>query len=210
MNTKSHTKHWNKIYETKELSEVGWYQKVPETSLNFISNLNLPKTASIIDIGGGDSYLAPALLELSYTDITVLDISEKAIDRAKKRQGDKAELMNWIVSNITEFNATRKYDCWHDRAAFHFLTDKVDVENYVKIAAHSIPVTGVLIIGTFSLNGPKKCSGLPIKQYSVETLNKTFSKYFKLRLHKTVVHQTPSGSQQEFTFCSFIRNNFFV
>ena len=195
--------HWEHVYDTKESHEMGWYQKVPQTSLDFIRELRLSKDAAIIDIGGGDSYLAPTLLELGYTDITVLDLSANAIERAKKRLGKKAGLINWIVSDITEFEPTRKYDCWHDRAAFHFLIDETDIEKYVSIASEAINSNGNLIVGTFSLDGPKKCSGLPIRQYAKESLNSVFKENFKLQNTCSSIHITPTENTQKFTFCTF-------
>lgn len=205
MSEKSRIEHWDEIYNTKELQKVGWYQKVPGTSLQLITELNLPKDASIIDIGGGDSFLAPTLLDLGYTDITVLDLSAKAIERAKERLGQKANKINWLVSDITEFIPTRKYDCWHDRAAFHFLIKDEDIEKYEKIATKAINANGNLIIGTFSLEGPKKCSDLPITQYSKESLSKIFSKNFELKSNLSPVHTTPGGGKQQFIFCGFKR-----
>jgi trans-aconitate methyltransferase len=117
-------KHWENIYQTKQLSEVSWFQPTPETSLDFFNQFNVPTTAKIIDIGGGDSFLVDNLLDLGYEDITVLDISEAAIDRAKKRLGVQASNVKWIVTDVTKFKPTEKYDFWHDRAAFHFLTDE--------------------------------------------------------------------------------------
>jgi len=172
--------HWETIYDTKALNEVSWYQPLPKTSLDFIESNALTKDAAIIDIGGGDSFLADHLLELGYTNITVLDISEKAINRAKKRLGDKAENVKWIVSDITLFNPTEKYAVWHDRAVFHFLTDTSDIEKYKQIAASAIADNGKMLIGTFSESGPKKCSGIEIKQYSANLLQETFKTDFKV------------------------------
>ena len=161
-------KHWENVYETKNPEQVSWTQEIPKTSLNLIHSFGLDKKAKIIDIGGGDSKLVDFLLEEGYENITVLDISEKAIEKAQLRLGSKADKVNWIVSDITQFNPTTQYDIWHDRAAFHFLTTEVDINKYVKTIEKS--VSKHLIVGTFSENGPQKCSGLEIKQYSQETL----------------------------------------
>jgi len=198
--------HWENIYSTKELHEVGWYQRVPVTSLEMIKDLNLPKSANIIDIGGGDSFLAPILLSEGYTNITVLDLSAKAIERAKHRLGDDATKIEWIVSDILAFKPNKKYDCWHDRAAFHFLTKKDEIEKYVSISAETIKSNGQMIIGTFSLLGPKECSNLPIKQYSKELLKELFKNNFDLKEFHNPIHTTPSGFKQHFTFCGFERN----
>ena len=116
---KSRKEHWENIYGTKELKDVSWFQPLPETSLNFLKEFNVPKNAAIIDVGGGDSLLVDHLLAEGYTDISVLDISEKALERAKSRLGEKASHIKWIVSDASEFKPERKYDFWHDRAAFH-------------------------------------------------------------------------------------------
>lgn len=199
--------HWENIYSTKELHEVGWYQRVPTTSLEMIKKLNLPKSASIIDIGGGDSHLAPILISEGYTNITVLDLSSKAIERAKLRLGDDASKIEWIVSDILDFKPNKKYDCWHDRAAFHFLTKKDEIEKYVSISADAVNTNGSIIIGTFSEKGPTKCSGLNISQYSTDLLNETFNPHFKLKESLNPEHTTPSGFKQHFTFCRFERNS---
>ncbi|WP_310991074.1 class I SAM-dependent methyltransferase [Aequorivita marina] len=196
-------KHWENIYQTKELTEVSWFQPTPETSLGFIQETGVLKNDKIIDIGGGDSFLVDHLLDLGYQDISVLDISEAAIDRAKKRLGERAKLVKWLVSDITNFCPTEKYDCWHDRAAFHFLTDKKEVSKYVQIAKDNITQNGSLIIGTFSDNGPKKCSGIPIQQYTRKELEKLFSNSFQKIACKTIDHKTPFDTIQNFVFCSF-------
>ncbi len=196
-------KHWENIYQTKELKEVSWFQPIPETSLDFFKEFNVPTTAKIIDIGGGDSFLVDHLLDLGYQDITVLDISATAIDRAKQRLGEKAKNVKWIVSDVTTFKPTEKYDFWHDRAAFHFLTDEQEISNYLEIAEKNINSTGVLVIGTFSEQGPKKCSGIEIKQYSETTMTDRLKKFFEKIKCITVDHKTPFDTIQNFVFCSF-------
>ena len=198
-------KHWEKIYQTKNFEEVSWYQKTPTTSLDIVDQIHLPKSAKIIDIGGGDSYLVDNLLDRGYKDITVLDISEQAVIRAKKRLGEKAEKVKWIIADATDFTATEKYDFWHDRAAFHFLTDENDISNYVTTVSKGVKPEGFLVIGTFSDNGPEKCSGLTVKQYSESSMNDRLKSFFKKIKCFTVDHRTPSGSIQNFLFCSFRR-----
>lgn len=158
--------HWNKIYRTKGEDEVSWFQQYPKTSIAFLENLQSPLTANIIDIGGGDSYFVDALIEKGFKNIWVLDISAAAIKKAKKRLGKKADKIHWIVSDVTEFIPPVQFDFWHDRAAFHFLTTERKVYQYASIAEDAIKRNGYLILGTFSENGPEKCSGLQIKQYS--------------------------------------------
>lgn len=195
--------HWENIYETKLLEEVSWYQPVPHTSLGFIKEKNLPTDAAIIDIGGGDSFLVDNLLKWGYTNITVLDISEKAIHRAKERLGKKAENVKWIISDVTEFTPAQKYDLWHDRAAFHFLTNHEDISKYAETAAKYIKPNGFLFIGTFSENGPKKCSGIKIEQYSEDSLPKVFKDSFQLEKSFTFDHKTPFDTIQNFVFGEF-------
>jgi SAM-dependent methyltransferase len=197
-------KHWEKVYETKQPNEVSWTQEIPKTSLDFIHSFNCPKTAKIIDIGGGDSKLVDCLIAEGYQNVTVLDISEKALERAKERLGEKAEQVTWIASDIENFEPKEKYDIWHDRAAFHFLTTKEQITKYLSIAKKAI--TGFLTIGTFSENGPKKCSGLDIKQYSENDLQSVLKDGFEKIKCITENHITPFNTTQNFLFCSFKHN----
>ncbi len=198
-------KHWENIYQTKALNEVSWYQPNPSTSIDLIEQPEIDKQAKIIDIGGGDSFLVDKLLEKGYTNITVLDISEAAITRAKKRLGNDAEKVKWIVSDVSKFDPIEKYDVWHDRAAFHFLTSSEDIGQYVQTVNKSIIKGGKLIIGTFSESGPKKCSGIEIKQYSESTLTQLMKNGFQKEECFSVDHTTPSGNTQNFLFCKFIK-----
>ncbi|HYQ56254.1 MAG TPA: class I SAM-dependent methyltransferase [Draconibacterium sp.] len=196
-------KHWENLYQTKEPNDVSWYQPTPETSLDFFKQFKVPITAKIIDIGGGDSFLVDNLLDQGYHDISVLDISEAAIERAKKRLGEKAKYVKWIIADAATFNPTEKYDFWHDRAAFHFLTDEQEISSYLKTAQENINPTGILVIGTFSKHGPKKCSGIEIKQYSENTMTDRLKMFFEKIKCITVDHKTPFNTIQNFIFCSF-------
>ncbi len=199
--------YWESIYDHKKLTEVGWYQANPALSLEFIKKSGLPKEAKIIDIGAGDSLLADNLIELGFTNLTVLDISPKAIERAKLRLGKKAEMVKWICADITDFEPEEKYDFWHDRACFHFLTDKKEIETYRRIVSMGLNVHGVFVLGTFSKTGPKKCSGLEIHQYDENELKLLFSDQFDTIECVESVHHTPSMSSQNYVFCSFKRNS---
>jgi ubiquinone/menaquinone biosynthesis C-methylase UbiE len=199
--------HWEKIYETKEESDFSWFQAYPKTSIEFIHLFNLPKDAKIIDIGGGDSHLVDALIELGYTHIYVLDISAKAIERAKARLGNKAELVEWIVSDITAYQSDVVFDFWHDRAAFHFLTTETQIIRYLSIVNTAIKSEGFLVLGTFSENGPTKCSGLEIKQYTEASMSALFQKDFKRIKCVEENHTTPFNTMQNFVFCSFQKRN---
>ena len=196
-------KHWENIYQTTELKEESWFQPIPETSLNFFKEYKVPTTAKVIDIGGGDSFLVDHLLDLGYQDISVLDISPAAIEKAKERLGDKAKNVKWIVADAANFKPAEKYDFWHDRAAFHFLTDEQEISNYLETAEQNLSSTGVLVIGTFSEQGPAKCSGLEIKQYSESTMTDRLKKFFEKIKCITVDHKTPFDTIQNFVFCSF-------
>lgn len=195
--------HWETIYSNKTPEQVSWTQKTPQPSLELIENCDLNKDAKIIDIGGGDSLLVDHLLKLGYTDITVLDISKEAIGRAKKRLGTLQNRVQWIVSNIIDFQPTESYDCWHDRASFHFLTDESDINQYISIVNNHIAADGYLIVGTFSEDGPKKCSGIPITQYTEESLSERFASQFKKEQCLRHDHQTPFDTIQNFVFCKF-------
>lgn len=203
METTLKKEHWEKIYCTKQENEVSWFQQYPKTSMDFVELFNLKKDSAIIDIGGGDSHFVDALLKEGFTNVTVLDISANAIERAKVRLGENAQKVKWIVADVTEFIPTEKYDFWHDRAAFHFLINENDADHYVEIANKAINNNGILILGTFSVNGPKKCSGLDIKQYSEESMSAKFERYFRRVKCITEDHQTPFNTIQNFLFCSF-------
>ncbi|MDY7396054.1 class I SAM-dependent methyltransferase [Aureibaculum sp. 2210JD6-5] len=203
MNSFNRKKHWETIYQTKNIDEVSWYQPKPETSLLFFEKYQIDKNANIIDIGGGDSFLVDNLLELGYQNITILDISEKAIEKVKNRLGNKANLVEWIVKDISSFYPAEKYEVWHDRAAFHFLTSENDISHYATIANKNIIKNGLLILGTFSEKGPEKCSGIEIRQYSEQELSNQFKTSFKNLECFAIDHQTPFDTTQNFVFCTF-------
>ena len=203
METENQKEHWENIYEMKEEKAFSWFQEYPKTSIEFLSLFNLSKAATIIDIGGGDSHFVDALIELGFENIYVLDISGNAIERAKERLGKSADKINWIVSDITEFETSATFDFWHDRAAFHFLTTEDKIEKYVHLAEQSISPNGYLILGTFTENGPEKCSGLEIKQYSEASMSNRFEKSFERIKCIEETHTTPFNTQQNFLFCSF-------
>jgi 2-polyprenyl-3-methyl-5-hydroxy-6-metoxy-1,4-benzoquinol methylase len=200
--------HWQNVYQTRSLTDVSWFQQVPRQSLEFIEKFNLSKDAAIIDIGGGDSLLADNLLQLGYTNITVLDISAAAIAKAKQRLGDNAAKVKWIVSDILDFRPAQQYDCWHDRATFHFLTAQADIDQYVKIANAAVNTAGKIVVATFNTEGPLQCSGLPVKQYNESTLSKTMQHWFKKIRCITTDHITPFNTVQHFIFCSFQKLHF--
>ncbi len=197
-NTKS---HWEGIYKKKMPNEVSWTEERPQTSIDFLNSFNLPHESSIIDIGGGESKFVDFLLLKGYKNITVLDISKNAIEKAKKRIGKESDKVNWIVCDIKNFKPMKKYDFWHDRAVFHFLTSNQNIANYAKMVSN---YARNFVIGTFSTDGPTKCSGLEISQYDEISITKTFeTSNFKKVESKRVDHKTPFGTIQNFIFCSF-------
>lgn len=198
--------HWEKIFESRPDSEMSWFQPYPKTSIEFLNLFNLPPTANIIDIGAGDSHLVDVLLEKGYQNIWVLDISAKAIERTKERLGEQAKKIHWINADVTECEfGDLQFDLWHDRAAFHFLTNEEKIYKYVAAAEDSIKKGGYLVLGTFSEQGPKKCSGLEVKQYSETSMSARFEVGFERIKCIHEDHVTPSNTIQNFLFCSFRR-----
>lgn len=194
--------YWDKIYSLRPTEEMGWHQDIPEISLSFVRSTGLPNNISIIDIGAGESSLAGHLIEFADSRLTILDVSEKAVQRSRDRLKDHASKIRWIRTDILEFVPDHQYDLWHDRACFHFLTTDEEVSKYVEITQKAVAPGGYLIVGTFSLQGPMKCSGLPIRRYDHQLLRKTFSG-FKLETFQYLDHITPAGKLQNYIFCLF-------
>ena len=194
-------KHWENVFQTKSPHEVSWTEDYPKRSIELIQSFNLDKSASIIDIGGGDSLLVDALIELGFTDLSVLDISGRALERAQKRLGDRAKFIHWVESDILDFNPTKNYTLWHDRASFHFLTVSRDIQKYTEIVTQSNAKH--LVLGTFSTSGPKRCSGLLITQYDCKKLKNCFSNSYNQIGCIEIEHVTPFNSKQDFIFSRF-------
>lgn len=195
--------HWDNVYSEKAPTEVSWYEPMPEVSLEIIRNCELSKDSAIIDIGGGDSFLAEFLVAQGYTDVTVVDISSKAVERAKERMCEKADEVTWIIADASAFNPERQYDLWHDRATFHFLIEDRQKENYLRTLKQSVKPGGFVVMSTFSEKGPATCSGLDINRYSIGDMNKLFEDEFNMISGKNKDHETPSGGKQNFTYCCF-------
>jgi 2-polyprenyl-3-methyl-5-hydroxy-6-metoxy-1,4-benzoquinol methylase len=195
--------HWENVFATKAETEVSWFQAYPTTSMEFVELFNMPLDANIIDVGGGDSHFVDALLSKGYTNVHVLDISANAIQKAQQRLGENASKVTWIVSDIVDYAPTIKFDFWHDRAAFHFLTNADNVYKYVATAETAINTNGYLILGTFSENGPEKCSGITIQQYNETSMSARFEVAFNRIKCITENHTTPFNTVQNFLFCSF-------
>ena len=195
--------HWGNVYENKSTSKVSWFQEDPQLSMRLIRSTRLPLEAPIIDVGGGASSLVDSLHKDGFTDISVLDLSVKALSIAKKRLAEKAHAVEWFEKDVTQFKPKRQYALWHDRAVFHFLTLKTDRERYVNVLKNALLPGGHLIIMTFAIGGPEKCSGLDIVQCDVGLLKKVLGKQFLLIESGKEMHVTPSGGEQKFAYFHF-------
>jgi ubiquinone/menaquinone biosynthesis C-methylase UbiE len=194
--------HWENVYSTKQDDQVSWYREHLDNSLRMILQTGVEKDAPIIDVGGGSSTLADDLLERGFADVSVLDISAQAIGRSKARLDRRAEQIEWIEADITNVSLPENhYEVWHDRAVFHFLTGAEDRHKYVELVMRSLKVGGHIIVASFGLNGPQKCSGLDVRQYSPETMHAEFGSGFQLVKSLNETHQTPFGTNQEFVYC---------
>lgn len=196
--------HWDKIYSTWRSDELSWYQARPETSLRLIASIGIGKDARIIDAGGGDSLLVDSLLDQGFRDVTVIDVSSPALQRARERLGERARRVNWICGDVLEFRPAVKFDVWHDRAVFHFLTDREDRAGYVQAVLEAVKPGGQVIIATFGLEGPPKCSGLDVVRYSPESLADTLGDRLKLVESLPQLHTTPKGTAQHFNYSRFV------
>ena len=197
-----HKQHWEQIYSTKPSDAVSWFQDHADQSLRLIHNTRLGRNAAIIDVGAGASTLVDDLLAEGYTDLTVLDLSPAALMVAKQRLAQHAECVRWAEGDVTraEFPVHR-FDIWHDRAVFHFLTEPADRQAYVEQVVRSVRPGGHVIVATFAEDGPEKCSGLPVVRYQPESLHAEFGDAFLLVGHEKEAHHTPSGAVQQFVYC---------
>jgi ubiquinone/menaquinone biosynthesis C-methylase UbiE len=194
--------HWENIYETKDATQVSWFQQHPELSFQFIEHTGVDKAGKIIDVGGGASTLVDDLLGNGYENVTVLDISAAALQVAQQRLGRLASKVTWLVANITQVKLPHSfYDVWHDRAVFHFLTLAEDRARYVKAVQHSVKTGGHVIVATFGIDGPQRCSGLEVVRYSPDSLHDEFGDDFDLLNTTNDLHQTPFGTEQKFIYC---------
>lgn len=201
------TTHWQNVYATKGEGEISWFQNSPAISLEMIRASNSDRAAAIIDIGGGASRLVDALLQDGYRDLAVLDLSAHALDAAKKRIGTAASAVDWIVADATIWQPAKTYDVWHDRAAFHFLTDPRDRAAYVERLRSAIAAGGHVIIATFAPDGPEKCSGLPVQRHDSASLSGELGPEFELVEARSETHETPWHSTQAFQFSRFRRRS---
>ena len=194
--------HWDAVYQTKSAEAVSWYAPHLRESLSYIQRTGLPTSASIIDVGAGESTLVDDLLSAGYDNITVLDISEKALEVARTRMAQQARRVKWLDGDVLEVQSPfQAYDVWHDRAVFHFLTDARQRRSYVAQVARALRPGGYAIVGTFGPNGPLECSGLPVARYAPDQLHEEFGSRFTLVDDSVEVHTTPWGSSQQFVYC---------
>jgi len=194
--------HWERVYRTKQPTEVSWYAPHLGVSLRIIEEAAPERSSRIIDVGGGEATLVDDLLDRGYRYLSVLDVSGTALDVAKARLGERAGAVDWLCGDVTTFSFTRhQYDVWHDRAVFHFLTEPKDRVAYVRQVMHAVKPGGHVIVATFGPEGPTKCSGLDVVRYDPDALHDQFGANFRLLRHLTEIHQTPAGATQQFTYC---------
>jgi len=194
--------HWEHVYQTKAVDQVSWYRPHLDTSLKLIEGASPERSSAIIDVGGGEATLVDDLIAHGYTDVTVLDISTTAIDVAKTRLGTAAASVHWLAGDITDVELEpARYDLWHDRAVFHFLTNADDRAAYVRQVARSVKHGGHVIVATFGPEGPEKCSGLDVVRYDAGSLHHEFGPKFRLLDSVTELHETPWGAPQQFMYC---------
>jgi SAM-dependent methyltransferase len=194
--------HWENVYRNKPFDAVSWYAPHLEESLRLIQELCPDPAASIIDIGGGESTLVDDLLHCSYLDVSVLDISATAIDFTRQRLGAKAKDVSWYVGNVTQYDfGSKQFDLWHDRAVFHFLTERSDRQAYVELVRRSVKPGGHVLMATFGPDGPLKCSGLDVVRYDDQSLHHEFGEGFQMLGSKLAEHNTPMGIRQQFLYC---------
>ena len=197
--------HWRKVYKEKGEKQVSWFQEKPAISLELIHGIGVKQNSAIIDIGGGASRLVDVLVRDGYRDLTVLDLSDDAVAITRSRLVDRAVLVKWIVADMTEWEPSREYDLWHDRAAFHFLTEAADRAAYLDRLTQAIRPGGHSIIGTFAIDGPERCSGLPVMRYDATLLSAALGRAFALIGTRRHDHTTPAGGVQQFLFSVFRR-----
>ncbi len=197
--------HWQKIYKERREHRVSWFEEQPTISLDLIHAVGAKSDSAIIDIGGGASRLVDALVDRGFRDITVLDLSESGASIARERLGEHTAMVKWIVADVTQWRPSRQYDLWHDRATFHFLTEAADQNAYVEHLITALRPGGHAIIGTFAIDGPERCSGLPVVRYDAAALSAALGRTFALIETRRHEHKTPAGVIQRFQFSVFKR-----
>ena len=205
METATRQDHWQNVYVKKAENEVSWFQESPTLSLELIAKAGSKADSAIIDIGGGSSRLVDRLVDQGFEDVTVLDLSEAALEAAKARLGSRSAGVQWVVADATVWEPRKAYHIWHDRAAFHFLTEERDQVAYIMRLGRALKVGGYAIMATFALDGPERCSGLPVVRYGPVSLGQKLGDRFQLVESRTHIHATPWGADQSFQFSLFRR-----
>jgi len=205
MDTPDRKSHWEGVYGSKTENQVSWFQESAATSLELLAHPGIDQRSALIDVGGGVSRLVDALIDRGYADLTVLDLSSAALTAAQQRLGRKAAPVRWIEADITRWTPERTYDAWHDRAVLHFLTTEADRAAYTRALRKALRPGGLAVIATFALDGPEKCSGLPVQRYSPTTLADLLKDGFATLDSRTETHKTPWGAEQKFQFSRFTR-----
>lgn len=195
--------HWEKVYQTRKNDEVGWYQPYPEQSIDLIDSVATDKGDAIIDVGGGASLLIDTLIEKGYSRLSLLDISDAALQCVQQRLGEDAHNVEWFTSDITSFSPPHCFSLWHDRAVLHFLIDSADREKYLQVLKNALEPNAHVILATFAEDGPEMCSGLPVERYDREKMQHLLGEQFQLIEQRKEIHTTPSGVEQKFNFFLF-------
>lgn len=198
--------HWQQMYSTRQEQELSWFEEAPGVSLELLLTPQLDKDAPVLDVGGGASRLVDALLDRGFTQPTVLDISSTALEKSKRRLASRASQVHWIAADITQWEPDRAYRAWHDRAVFHFLVTEEQRLAYRSTLEKAVAPGGIVVIGTFTIDGPERCSGLPVQRYSPESLAAELGRTFTPTTVRMFDHVTPAGKMQRFQFSRFIRN----
>ena len=197
--------HWQRVHDKYEEDQVSWFQAKPETSLQLIHDAGISPSARIIDVGGGASCLVDNLLDAGYSQLGVLDIADRGMARARQRLGARAKKVQWVVSDVTRYEPDAPWDLWHDRAVFHFLVNATEREQYRQVLEKTVAPGGHVIIATFGLDGPERCSGLPVVRYGADELSAELGNSFNLKKSLNENHHTPDGATQQFLYTWFQR-----
>ena len=205
MEPASYVDHWQQVYAARNEEDLSWFEPVPGISLDLLLTPSLQKDAEILDVGGGASHLVDALLDRGFIHVSVLDIAASALEKSQSRLAEKASSVRWILSDITQWQPEKKYNAWHDRAVFHFLSTEQDRRSYRAAMEKAVVPGGIVVIGTFALDGPERCSGLPVQRYSPESLSAELGDAFRWTATRRMEHTTPAGKVQRFQFSRFIR-----
>lgn len=201
----SRRSHWDTVFREKDLTRVSWYQERPDVSLEFIAGAGLGPDARILDVGAGASALVDHLLDAGHGNVGALDISAEALEVTKKRLGDRSRLVEWFVTDVTDFESPHRWDVWHDRAVLHFLTEPEQRDRYRRRLEASLEDGGALVLGTFGPDGPTRCSGMDVRRYGADDMQDWLGEGFTLERQERVEHHTPDGGTQQFQFCLFRR-----